>query len=76
MILLVVDTQKGITDERLFAFDRMRTNIKCLIDTARKNGVEVVFVRHDDGPGTGFSVGDEAFVWMRRSRPDLTMDWK
>lgn len=25
---------------------------------ARANGVEVVFVLHDDGPGTGFSVGD------------------
>ena len=31
MILLVVDTQKGITDERLFAFEQLRENIKMLI---------------------------------------------
>jgi nicotinamidase-related amidase len=61
MILLVVDTQKGITDERLFAFGRMKENIKQLIKLAREEAVEVIFVRHDDGPGTGFSVGDEDF---------------
>jgi len=61
MILLVVDTQKGIMDERLFAFEKVRDNIRQLILAARTNGVEVIFVRHDDGPGTGFSVGDEDF---------------
>lgn len=61
MILLVVDTQKGITDERLFAFEQLKENIKTLIAQARKYHVEVVYVRHDDGPGTGFSVGDDEF---------------
>lgn len=32
-----------------------------IIESARKNNVEVIYVQHDDGPGTGFSVGDEAF---------------
>ena len=31
MILLVVDTQKGCFDERLFAFEIVRDNIKQLI---------------------------------------------
>ena len=61
MILLVVDIQKGITDERLYAFDSFIENAKHLIDTARKNNVEVIYVQHDDGPGTGFSVGDLDF---------------
>lgn len=61
MILLVVDAQKGITDERLFEFEKVRENIKRLIAEARNNKVEVVYVRHDDGPGTGFSKGDEDF---------------
>lgn len=52
MILLVVDTQKGCFDERLYAFDTVRKNIKQLISIARENGVEVVYVQHDDGPGT------------------------
>ena len=52
MILLVVDTQKGCFDERLYAFETVRKNIRQLIDTARENSVEVVYVQHDDGPGT------------------------
>ncbi len=61
MILLVVDTQKGITDERLYSFEKIEHNIKALITEARQNNIEVVYIRHDDGPGTGFSVGDDEF---------------
>lgn len=52
MILLVVDTQKGCFNERLYSFERVRNNIKQLIAAARENNVEVVYVQHDDGPGT------------------------
>ena len=61
MILLVIDTQKGITDNRLYEFEKVTANIKKLISVARAHGRKVVFVQHDDGPGTGFSVGDEDF---------------
>lgn len=61
MVLLVIDTQKGITDERLHEFGKLKENILALLSEARKNRVEVVYVRHDDGPGTGFSVGDDEF---------------
>ncbi|MBR4760940.1 MAG: cysteine hydrolase, partial [Lachnospiraceae bacterium] len=61
MVLLVIDTQKGITDDRLFGFRELEENIKTLISAARENKVEVVFVRHDDGPGSGFSKGDQDF---------------
>lgn len=61
MVLLVVDTQKGIVDERLYAFETFVSNIRELIRTAREQGIEVVYVQHDDGPGTGFSIGDDEF---------------
>ena len=61
MTLLVIDTQVGITDSRLYRFEALRANIKALIARARERGTEVVYVRHDDGPGTDFSVGDEEF---------------
>lgn len=35
MVLLVVDTQKGIVDERLYAFEKFVSNIRELIRTAR-----------------------------------------
>lgn len=71
MILLVVDTQKGITDERLFAFEKVEKNIRLLIETARRSHVEVVFVQHDDGPGTGFSKGDEAYEIYDKFAPEV-----
>lgn len=61
MILLVVDVQKGITNDRLYAYESFINNITELINTARSNNVEVIYIQHDDGPGSGFSIGDEAF---------------
>ena len=52
MLLLVVDTQKGCFNENLYLFETIKKNIKQLISLARENNVEVVYVQHDDGPGT------------------------
>ncbi|MDE6212900.1 MAG: cysteine hydrolase [Lachnospiraceae bacterium] len=69
MVLLVIDTQIGITDERLYEFEKFKNNILQLISEARQNNVEVVYVRHDDGPGSGFSVGDEEFAIFEEFAP-------
>lgn len=69
MVLLVVDTQKGIVDERLYAFKKFVRNIKSLLQVAREQGIEVIFVQHDDGPGTGFSIGDDAFAVYSEFQP-------
>ena len=61
MKLMVIDVQKGITDEELYAYESFLENVKKLIATARKNKVEIIYFQHDDGPDSGFSVGDEAF---------------
>ena len=73
MVLLVVDTQKGIVDERLYAFEKFVSNIRELIRTAREQGIEVVYVQHDDGPGTGFSIGDDEFEVYSGFAPLLTV---
>ena len=46
MVLLIVDTQKGIVDERLYAFETFVSNIKELIRTAREQGIEAVSYTH------------------------------
>jgi nicotinamidase-related amidase len=61
MLLLVVDTQKGCFDASLYAFDTVRKNIKQLITTARENNIEVVYVQHDDGPGTDLDRSTENY---------------
>lgn len=70
MTLLVIDVQKGITDERLFEFEKVKSNIKELIGRARQNHKEVIFVQHDDGPGSGFSVGDEEYEIHEEFTPE------
>ena len=44
MVLLVVDVQKLITNEKLYNFDTFISNVKLLIEKARKNDVEVIYV--------------------------------
>ena len=71
MILLVVDVQKGLTeDEGLYAFDTFMERTVRLIDAARKNQVEVIYVQHDAGSGTGFSVGDRGFEIADQVTPE------
>lgn len=61
MVLLVVDTQKTIMSSELYQFDLFRSNIKELIDTARHNNIEVIFVRHDDSDGNELTKGNDGF---------------
>ena len=69
MILLVIDMQKGLVDEDLYAVDTFVDRTVRLVDAARKNNVEVVFVQHDAGMGSGLSVGDEDFEIIDRIAP-------
>jgi len=61
MVLLVVDTQKAITNSQLYQFDLFESNVKELIDQARKFGTEVIYIRHDDGVGSELTKGREGF---------------
>ena len=69
MVLLVIDMQKGLVSEDLYAFDTFMDRTVRLIDTARKNKVEVIFVRHDAGPDSGMSAGDEDFEIIDEIKP-------
>lgn len=61
MKLIVIDMQKALLDDELYGLEPLMANISKLIDTARENGVEVIYVQHDAGEGSGFTKGDEAF---------------
>ena len=57
MVLLVIDTQNAITNCQLFNFDVFVPTVEKLIKAARENNVEVIYVRHDDGPGSELARG-------------------
>ncbi|MGN0655109.1 MAG: cysteine hydrolase family protein [Oscillospiraceae bacterium] len=61
MVLLVVDTQKAITNSRLYQFDLFESHVKELIKKARHNDIEIIFVRHDDGVGNELTKGNDGF---------------
>ncbi len=61
MILLVVDVQKLITNEKLYNFDTFISNVNLLINKARENNIEVIYVRHDDGVGQALTKGTDGF---------------
>ena len=61
MVLLVVDTQKLITNSELYQFVLFERNVKALIGQARVSDVEVIYVRHDDGKETELTEGKPGF---------------
>ena len=61
IVLLVVDVQNALIHDHPYQEQRVIENIKTLIDTARANQKEVVYVRHDDGPGTEFEYGTDSW---------------
>ena len=70
MILLVVDMQKCLVDEELYAYDTFIDRTARLIGAARKNRVEVIFVQHDAGPGSGLTAGDSGFEIADQVAPE------
>ena len=75
MVLLIVDTQTMIMNEALYEFQLLESRIKTLIAQARRHGVEVVYVRHDDGAENALTKGAQGFdiydedVYKRQALP-------
>lgn len=69
MTVLVIDMQKGIVDDELYDYEAFLERTIQIVETARKNHVEVIHVQHDAGAGTGLSVGDEAFEIIDQLSP-------
>lgn len=69
MVLLVVDTQKLLVNSELYNLGNFVKNIKNLIDAARKNNIEVIYIVHDDGMESGLTKGKEGFEIYEEFKP-------
>jgi nicotinamidase-related amidase len=69
MVLLVVDAQKLITNEKLYKFDTFVSNVKEIINKAREKNIEVIYVRHDDGIGNELTKGTDGFQIYEEFQP-------
>lgn len=70
MKLIVIDMQNALMDDELYDFESLLDRVVKTVKAARENHVEVIFVQHDAGPGTGFSIGDEAFEITEEIAPE------
>jgi nicotinamidase-related amidase len=61
MKLLVIDAQALLCTPQLYAFDRFADAVTRLISAARRNGAEVIYVRHDDGADQPLSPGKPGY---------------
>lgn len=69
MVLLIVDTQKVITNNKLYNFDIFVSNVKELIKKARQNHIEIIYIRHEDGIGQELTKGNEGFEIYEEFKP-------
>lgn len=69
MVLLVVDTQKALVNDELYSCNEFIDNIQLLIKKARENNVEVIYVVHDDGVGSGLTKGTDGFEIFEKFKP-------
>ncbi|ALB45748.1 MULTISPECIES: cysteine hydrolase family protein [Clostridium] len=69
MVLLVVDTQKLITNEKLYNFNAFVWNVEKIMSAARKNDIEIIYIRHDDGPGSELTKGTDGFEVYEKFQP-------
>lgn len=69
MVLLVVDTQKLIINEEVYKFNEFVSNVEKIIGTARQNNIEVIYVRHDDGPENELTKGTCGFEIYEKFEP-------
>lgn len=68
-VLLVVDAQKAIVNSQLYNFEKYVSNVKEIIDTARQNSIEVIYVRHDDGAGSVLTKENDGYEIYESFKP-------
>lgn len=69
MVLLVVDTQKLITNAALYNFELFESNVIELINQARSKNIEVIYIRHDDGKECELTKGKARFEIYDKFKP-------
>lgn len=56
-VLLIVDMQEGLLKRHPYREEQLLSNITSLAGTARENGIEVIYFRHNGGKGSPLEKG-------------------
>ncbi len=57
MVLMVIDMQNTLVESGPFNIENVVDNISSLIKNARSQGIEVIYIQHDDGVGSDLEDG-------------------
>lgn len=67
--LLVVDIQQALIDKRPWKAARLLKTVNALLAAFRERGLPVIYIRHDDGPGTSLAYGAPGWQVAREVVP-------
>jgi len=68
-VLMIIDMQKGLLKEHPFQEELLIFNIKHLLEEARKQEIEVIYVCHDGGEGDDLEKGTKGFEILEEIKP-------
>lgn len=68
--LLVIDFQNGLVADKPYSLEETVANIKELIKSSRKNGVEVIYIQHDGGKNDILEPNSEGWEIYREIAPN------
>lgn len=69
MKLILIDLQKALMVDDLYNYKNLVKNVAKLLKTARNFKIDIVFIQHDAGEGSGFSIGDIGYEIYDRFKP-------
>lgn len=69
MKLIVIDSQALLVDELVYEKERFISHVKSAIRRFREQGIEVIYIRHDEGADTDLTKGKPGFEIYKEFSP-------
>ena len=68
-LLLIVDVQNAIADNKPYLFDKVLANIKTLLEHFRNKKLPLIFIQHDAGPCSELEVSTHGWQIVKTIAP-------
>lgn len=68
-LLLIIDMQKAIADEKPYAYEEVEKNIAKLLNHYRNNNFPIIFIQHDGSKGSEFEPGINSWEIVDKLKP-------
>lgn len=69
-LLLIIDMQQAIVEQKPFAYSEVEENIKTLLNYYRENDLPRIFIQHNGHLGTEFEPGTDGWKIVNNLSPE------